>query len=220
MLVRCKNWANLLLLASVRNLHLFRSSNREANIEQEFISIDVMPQNAAFFDDGKCRKWMALVKISETWLKASEAPHKTKLNRGFGEETDKKTYQRWNWERNWFCCLVKIVRNGKDKLEEDLQKQVFAQNQREKILRMKNKSTARQNNFLSQLILVGFRESPVAWCVHSLLHSYRHFWKIDRSILLEIRIRNSLFFGFTSETCVVRCFSQCEELFPWGMLLP
>ena len=90
MLVRCKNWANLLLLASVRNLHLFRSSNREANIEQEFISIDVMPQNAAFFVDGKCRKWMALVKISETWLKASEAPHKTKLNREFGEETDKK----------------------------------------------------------------------------------------------------------------------------------
>ena len=81
---------------------------------------------------------------------------------------------------------MKIVRNGKDKLEEDLQKQVFAQNQREKILRMKNKSTARQNNFLSQLILVGFRESPVAWCVHSLLDSYRHFWKIDRSILLEI----------------------------------
>ena len=132
----------------------------------------------------------------------------------------KKTYQRWNWERNWFCCLVKIVRNGKDKLEEDLQKQVFAQNQREKILRMKNKSTARQNNFLSQLILVGFRESPVAWCVHSLLDSYRHFWKIDRSILLEIRIRNSLYFGFTSETCAVKCFSQREELFPWGMLLP
>ena len=66
---------------------------------------------------------------------------------------------------------MKIVRNGKDKLEEDLQKQVFAQNQREKILRMKNKSTARQNNFLSQVILVGFRESPT-WlgvCIVSLI---------------------------------------------------
>ena len=65
---------------------------------------------------------------------------------------------------------MKIVRNGKDKLEEDLQKQVFAQNQREKILRMKNKSTARQNNFLSQLIrLDSARVQWIGVCIVSLI---------------------------------------------------